>query len=136
MILQPLLESSGRLELVSGEHSDALGDSVRFHYSDGHTPGLMLAEICGENNVGGIVFCADLIPGAPWVHVPVTMGYDRFPELLVDEKRAFLADKAARNVRLFFTHDPKIASAAVTFAQGKFAVSDTTGQLISANLLH
>ena len=134
--LQPLLEQSGRLELVTGEHSQALGESVRFHYSDGHTPGLMLAEICGKNNNGGIVFCADLIPGAPWVHVPVTMGYDRFPELLVDEKRAFLADKAERNVRLFFTHDPKIASAAVISTNGKFVVTDTAGKLFSANLLH
>ena len=25
----------------------ALGDAVRFHFSEGHTPGLMLAEICG-----------------------------------------------------------------------------------------
>lgn len=134
--LQPLLERSGRLELVSGAHTQALGDSVRFHYSDGHTPGLMLAEICGENGVGGIVFCADLIPGAPWVHVPVTMGYDRFPELLVDEKREFLGDKAARNVRLFFTHDPKIACAAVILENGKFIVTKPETQLLSASLLH
>ena len=72
--------------------------AVRFHYSDGHTPGLMLAEIVGPDMVdgephGGVVFCADLIPGRPWVHVPITMGYDRNAELLIDEKKAFLADK-------------------------------------------
>ena len=72
--------------------------TVRFHYSDGHTPGLMLAEIVGPDQVdgethGGVVFCADLIPGRPWVHVPITMGYDRNAELLIDEKKAFLADK-------------------------------------------
>ena len=134
--LQPLLASSGRLELVRGAHTPALGDSVRFHYSDGHTPGLMLAEICGENDLGGIVFCADLIPGAPWVHVPVTMGYDRFPELLVDEKRAFLTDKVARNVRLFFTHDPKIASAAVISEHGKSVVNNTVANLQSISLAH
>ncbi len=132
--LQPLLESSGRLEFVRGAHTPVLGDSVRFHYSDGHTPGLMLAEIVGENDQRGVVFCADLIPGAPWVHVPVTMGYDRFPELLVDEKRAFLTDKVARNVRLFFTHDPKIASASVQFQNGKFIVSDPIDKFESASL--
>ena len=105
--LQPLLEQSGRLELVEGEHSKTLGESVRFSYSDGHTPGLMLAE------VAGVVFCADLIPGRPWVHVPITMGYDRNAELLIDEKRAFLEDKLARGVRLFFTHDPGCALAQV-----------------------
>jgi glyoxylase-like metal-dependent hydrolase (beta-lactamase superfamily II) len=116
--LPALLEASGRLEIVDGTHSIALGKSVRFHYSDGHTPGLMLAEIVGPVHVdgedhGGVVFCADLIPGRPWVHVPITMGYDRNPELLIDEKREFLEDKLARNVHLFFTHDPGCALAQV-----------------------
>jgi len=71
----------------------------------------MLAEVVAP--AGGLVFCADLIPGRPWVHLPVTMGYDRAPELLIDEKRAFLEDKLARNVRLFFTHDPACALARV-----------------------
>jgi hypothetical protein len=48
------------------------------------------------------------------VHVPITMGYDRNAELLIDEKREFLADKLARNVHLFFTHDPGCALAQVT----------------------
>ena len=100
--LVELLEHSGRLELVEGEHAACLDDLVRFSYSEGHTPGLMHAELGGD---GGVVFCSDLIPGRPWVHLPVTMGYDRYPEQLIDEKRAFLDDKIARGVRLFFTHD-------------------------------
>ena len=117
--LPGLLEATGRLELVDGAHSDTLGDAVRFHYSDGHTPGLMLSEIIGPETVdgeahGGVVFCADLIPGRPWVHVPITMGYDRNAELLIDEKNAFLADKLERNVHLFFTHDPGCALAQVS----------------------
>ncbi len=130
--LPALLEASGRLEIVDSTHSRALGTTVRFHYSDGHTPGLMLAEIVGAKHAGavhagaghahgndhsddhgGVVFCADLIPGRPWVHVPITMGYDRNPELLIDEKREFLEDKLARNVHLFFTHDPGCALAQV-----------------------
>jgi glyoxylase-like metal-dependent hydrolase (beta-lactamase superfamily II) len=109
--LQRLLEQSGRLELVENEHSSTLGKQVRFTFSDGHTPGLMLAEIVVPG--GGVVFCADLIPGRPWVHLPVTMGYDRAPELLIDEKRVFLEDKLARDVRLFFTHDPACALARI-----------------------
>ena len=114
--LPALLEASGRLELVEGDHSQALGAAVRFHHSDGHTPGLLLAEIVGPETVdgqphGGVVFCSDLVPGRPWVHVPITMGYDRNAELLIDEKRAFLEDKLARGVRLFFTHDPGCALA-------------------------
>lgn len=116
--LPGLLQASGRLEVVDGEYSKVLGHSVRFSYSDGHTPGLMLAEIvgqarAGEGAHGGVVFCADLIPGRSWVHVPITMGYDRNAELLIDEKRQFLEDKLARNVHLFFTHDPQVALAQV-----------------------
>ncbi len=108
--LPELLEKSRRLELVTGDHSPCLGESTRFSFSDGHTPGLMHAEIGGDN---GVVFCSDLIPGRPWVHLPVTMGYDRFPERLIDEKKDFLADKLERGVRLFFNHDPDCALADV-----------------------
>ena len=126
--LQPLLEQSGRLELVENAHSFALGKSVRFSFSDGHTPGLMLAEIVVPS--GGVVFCADLIPGRPWVHLPVTMGYDRAPELLIDEKRAFLEDKLARGVRLFFTHDVQCALARVTRDEkGRFGTADEMPEL-------
>ncbi|WP_430391120.1 MBL fold metallo-hydrolase [Dyella sp. 20L07] len=122
--LQPLLEASGRLELVEGEFSKALGESVRFSYSDGHTPGLMLSE------VGGVVFCADLIPGRFWVHLPITMGYDRFPEKLIDEKRKFLEDKLARDVRLFFTHDHDCAVARVVRDErGRYGTADEQREL-------
>src|SRR5579875_653805 len=106
-----LLEQSGRLEKVEGEYSKTLGKAVRFHYSQGHTPGLMLSEIVGPHGKDGMVYCADLIPGTPWVHLPVTMGYDRAPEMLIDEKRGFLDDKLQRGVRLFFTHDHAVATA-------------------------
>ncbi|GAP65771.1 Zn-dependent hydrolase, glyoxylase [Mizugakiibacter sediminis] len=123
--LLPLLERSGRLELVDGECSRTLGRSVRFTFSNGHTPGLMLAEVMPAPGAGGgVAFCADLIPGRPWVHLPITMGYDRYPELLIDEKRAFLEDKLARGVRLFFTHDAEIAMAEVTRdAKGRFGTT-------------
>jgi glyoxylase-like metal-dependent hydrolase (beta-lactamase superfamily II) len=122
--LQPLLEASGRLELVDGEYSQTLGESARFFFSDGHTPGLMLAE------VGGVVFCADLIPGRFWVHLPITMGYDRWPEKLIDEKRVFLEDKLARGVGLFFTHDHEYALARVTRDErGRFGTADEQREL-------
>lgn len=125
--LQPLLEQSGRLELVEGEHSKTLGESVRFSYSDGHTPGLMLAE------VAGVVFCADLIPGRFWVHLPITMGYDRYPERLIEEKRDFLDDKLARGVRLFFTHDHDCAVARVVRDErGRYGTADEVRELRGA----
>ncbi|MFL6593087.1 MAG: MBL fold metallo-hydrolase [Luteimonas sp.] len=138
--LPALLEASGRLEVVDGSYSQVLGHAVRFHYSDGHTPGLMLSEIVGPELVdgahhGGVVFCADLIPGRPWVHVPITMGYDRNAELLIDEKREFLEDKLARNVHLFFTHDPACALAQVTRDdKGRFGTTHEVAELHARTL--
>jgi glyoxylase-like metal-dependent hydrolase (beta-lactamase superfamily II) len=133
--LPGLLQSTGRLEIVDEPWSATLGHSVRFHFSDGHTPGLMLSEIVGPELIhgehhGGILFCADLIPGRPWVHVPITMGYDRNAELLIDEKRDLLEDMVARNVHLFFTHDPGCALAQVTRdAHGRFATAHEVADL-------
>ena len=138
--LPGLLKASGRLELVDGDYSQALGNAVRFHHSDGHTPGLMLAEIVGAQRddgatQGGVVFCADLIPGRPWVHVPITMGYDRCAETLIDEKRAFLQDMLARNVQLFFTHDAGCAMAQVVCDdKGRFAAAHEQAQLLDWEL--
>jgi glyoxylase-like metal-dependent hydrolase (beta-lactamase superfamily II) len=102
-----LLEESGRLEVVEGETSEVLGEGYRFHYSDGHTPGLMLTEVAMPG--GPIVFAGDLVPGVPWVHLPITMGYDRYPEILIDEKRALYEELVPKGLRLFFTHDPDTA---------------------------
>lgn len=110
--LQELLWASKRLEIVDGPTSKALGPEYVLHQSHGHTPGMMLAEIPGA--LGPVVFAADLIPGRAWVHRSVTMGYDRFPELLIDEKTRLLDDLVARNGRIFFTHDPTTAMARVT----------------------
>ncbi|MDH5824306.1 MBL fold metallo-hydrolase [Luteimonas sp. RD2P54] len=138
--LPGLLEASGRLQLVDGARSSLLGDAVTFHYSHGHTPGMMLAEIHGPERVdgrphGGVAFCADLVPGRPWTHVPITMGYDRAPEQLIDEKQAFLEDKAARNVHLFYTHDPEIALAQpVRDARGRFGTAREVPRLQAREL--
>ncbi len=126
--LQPLLEASGRLLLADGPTHAALPPGWRLHFSDGHTPGLLLAEIPAP--MGPLVFAADLIPGAAWVHVPITMGYDRYPELLVDEKQRLLDDLEARGGWLCFTHDPEVAVGRVQRdARGRFGVIETAASL-------
>lgn len=127
--LVPLLEETGRLEVVApGAQSATLGPDYRFHLSDGHTPGQLLSEI--EGREGPMVFCGDLIPGAPWVHLPITMGYDRFPELLIEEKERLLSDLLARGGRLFFTHDGEVACAQITRDErGRFRALEPTPQL-------
>jgi glyoxylase-like metal-dependent hydrolase (beta-lactamase superfamily II) len=92
-------------------------------------------EIVDGEPHGGVVFCADLIPGRAWVHVPITMGYDRSAELLIDEKKAFLSDKLARNVHLFFTHDPQCALAQVVCDEkGRFSTSHEVAELHARSL--
>ncbi|MBL8897819.1 MAG: MBL fold metallo-hydrolase [Planctomycetes bacterium] len=121
--LPGLLQASGRLELADGPTHPVLGAGYRLHTSDGHTPGLLLAEVASDD-YGPVLFAADLIPGVPWVHLPITMGYDRYPELLIDEKRALLEDLLARDGALFFTHDPQTAIGRVQRdAKGKFGVA-------------
>lgn len=121
--LTGLLEASGRLEVVSGTTSRALGPEYVLHTSEGHTPGLLLAEVPSAS--GPIVFAADLIPGRPWVHLPITMGYDRYPEKLIDEKDALLRALVKRGGRLFFTHDAECAMGKLVETEGRFGVGET-----------
>jgi glyoxylase-like metal-dependent hydrolase (beta-lactamase superfamily II) len=121
--LTDMLANTGRLELAAGDRADALGDGFRFHRSSGHTPGLLLTEV--EMPGGPVVFAADLIPGKAWVHLPITMGYDRYPEMLIDEKATLLGDLIQRGGRLFFTHDPVVAMGTVgKDAKGRYRVVD------------
>lgn len=119
--LQGLLKDSGRLKLIEGDcHSD-LGENIRFRYVEGHTIGMIVSEI--ETSDGLIIFCADLIPGSAWVHIPIAMGYDRFPEKTVEEKTFVYGDWLKRGAQLFFTHDPKIAIGKLQMdPQGKYFV--------------
>jgi glyoxylase-like metal-dependent hydrolase (beta-lactamase superfamily II) len=121
--LTNLLAGSGRLELAASERSASLGEGFRFHRCSGHTPGLLLTEV--DMPAGPVVFASDLIPGRAWVHLPITMGYDRFPELLIDEKAALLGDLEQRGGRLLFTHDPEIALGTIAKdARGRFHTVD------------
>lgn len=103
-ILNELLTKSNRLVLVEGAEHPDLDFGLTFHYSHGHTKGLMISEIALSS--GPLVFASDLIPGIPWIHLPVTMGYDRFAELLIDEKKSLYARLMGKNAKFFFTHDP------------------------------
>lgn len=111
--LPALLEASGRLRLVEnpGEAESLLGSAYSVRETDGHTPGMLHVVVRGER--ARLLFCADLVPGTAWVHVPITMGYDRHAELLVDEKTALLADCASDGTYLVYTHDPVIAASRV-----------------------
>ncbi|MEO6600715.1 MAG: MBL fold metallo-hydrolase, partial [Polyangiaceae bacterium] len=81
-----LLRQSGRLHQVdsASDVTSLLGSQIAFVETMGHTPGMLHARVLGES--ARLFFAADLVPGRAWVHLPITMGYDRYPERLVDEK--------------------------------------------------
>jgi glyoxylase-like metal-dependent hydrolase (beta-lactamase superfamily II) len=121
--LPTLLRASGRLHLIDAAKNlgDVLGARLKFVETLGHTPGMLHASIVGER--ARLFFAADLVPGRAWVHLPITMGYDRYPEHLVDEKAALFGDFAARGDFLFFTHDPEVAAARLSESAGRYKPS-------------
>jgi glyoxylase-like metal-dependent hydrolase (beta-lactamase superfamily II) len=119
--LNELLKKSGRLSLVDSKTPPVLGADYEFLFSNGHTPGLMHTVV--QMPESPVIFASDLIPGTSWVHLPVTMGYDRAPELLIDEKKKMLDYAIKKNAKLFFTHDPLVAMSHVQCdASGKYSI--------------
>lgn len=114
------LAASGRLQIVEGEKAKGVfEDRLSFIYTDGHTPGQMHAVFRGEHT--SIVFAGDLIPGTAWVHLPITMGYDRFAEMVIDEKADLYKMSVPQHWLLFYTHDALSAcSYVIKDDKGKF----------------
>lgn len=126
--LPGLLEATGRLEVVEGPTSATLGEGYTFSLSHGHTPGLLLTRV--ESPRGPVTFMGDLVPGAPWVHLPITMGYDRYPELLIEEKQALLDRIHAEQGWMFFTHDAKVAASRVLVDErGRYGAGESLAEL-------
>lgn len=118
------LSQSSRLLLIdqTNEVPEELQELIEFHISNGHTPGQLLTTIKGNHQC--ITFTGDLIPGSHWVHLPITMGYDRFPEKLIDEKQDFYKQMSPNDL-LFYTHDPDFCSSKLFLNEkGKFEPKD------------
>ena len=122
--LTALLRDSGRLIRVPVDPlPPELEGHLEFIESEGHTPGQMHTLVKGAREK--VFFCGDLIPGRPWVHLPITMGYDRFPELLIDEKASVYERAESEGWLLFFTHDPSASACRVRRASaGRYEARD------------
>jgi len=118
--LTGLLKDSGRLIIYPRDPLPReLDGRFEFVETHGHTPGQMHTLFKGEKQ--NVFFCGDLIPGRPWVHLPITMGYDRYPEKLIDEKAAVYARAEKEHWLLFYTHDPEAPASEVRASgSGKF----------------
>lgn len=121
-----LLQKSGRLvvigddgKVVDSSQQKIIPSVISFFFTHGHTPGHMHTTVTSDNQQ--VTFAGDLIPGRSWVHLPITMGYDRFAEAVIDEKQA-LYDRIAEQAHwLFFTHDSEVVAAKVSRdAKGRY----------------
>ena len=119
------LEQSGRLLVVpenAATHPE-LPEGIHFIYSSGHTPGQMLTCIDGENS--SVIFTGDLVPGRHWVHLPITMGYDRYAEKVIDEKQQLYGSQDLSRTYLFYTHDNEVAMSRIEKTEkGKYIPTD------------
>jgi len=120
--IQTLLEESGRLKIIKKDTDNPLPDLLEFRWSDGHTPGLMMSLI--KTKKGPLVFASDLIPGVPWVHLPIVMAYDRFPEIIIEEKQKLYDELLPEGGYIFFVHDAATACGKLAKDEkGKYSVS-------------
>jgi len=127
--LPNLLRSSGRLRVVEdvNEAARAVGEHFRFLETNGHTPGMLHAMVSGTS--AELLFGADMVPGTAWLHASITMGYDRYPEHLVDEKAGIFQQCVERQTAIVYTHDPRVAASRVERDdRGRFAPSGAIGE--------
>ena len=106
-----MLKMSNRLIILDDEEKIPGLERFSFFETQGHTPGHLHTLYRGDNR--SVVFAGDLIPGVPWIHLPITMGYDRYAELVIDEKENFYKRSLKEQWLVFFTHDPKYAMASL-----------------------
>ncbi|MCK5163722.1 MAG: MBL fold metallo-hydrolase, partial [Desulfobacula sp.] len=125
--LAVLLEETGRLRLITDKDRLILGElEIEFIESHGHTPGMMLPYI--QTPELKILFAGDIAPGHSWVNLPITMGYDRFPEGLIDEKRQIFQHVLKEDAWIFYTHDN-------TYAASKLLFDETSNRFQPTNLI-
>lgn len=110
--LPELLEASGRLHFFD---QTLPWKALEVHsHSNGHTLGMAILK------VGTLYLVTDLIPGTAWVHLPVTLGFDRYAEKKVEEKQRLLEEVVQEGGTLFLTHDPQKPFCRVIYRDSRF----------------
>jgi glyoxylase-like metal-dependent hydrolase (beta-lactamase superfamily II) len=88
----------------------------------GHTTGLLAVTVRGTRET--LHYPSDLMPLLAHVRLAYTTGFDLWPERLMEEKQAILAEAAAGNDLLVFNHDPRTAACRVAPAKDGFVVRE------------
>jgi glyoxylase-like metal-dependent hydrolase (beta-lactamase superfamily II) len=123
-----LLEESNRLIFIKPDMEDStlpeiILENFRFFQSNGHTPGQLHTVVKTQSNE--VVFCGDLIPGRAWTNTSLTMGYDRFPELLIDEKTTLYQTSNLDQTIFYYTHDSEFVASKIKLNEkGKYQAQE------------
>jgi glyoxylase-like metal-dependent hydrolase (beta-lactamase superfamily II) len=110
----PLAEA-GVLQLVDDDQTIMPG--VRVRRTGGHTMHHQMVLI--ESGGHAAAFVAELIPTVAHLPDPWIMGYDLFPLDTLAAKKAFVKEAVAREMLIFFEHDPAIAAGYIVEQNGK-----------------
>jgi methylmalonyl-CoA epimerase len=114
----PLAEA-GVLQLVDDDRTIMPG--VRVRRTGGHTMHHQMVLI--ESGGKTAAFVADLIPTTAHLGEAWIMGFDLYPMDTLPAKKAFLEEAVAREMLVFFEHDPIIAAAYIRDRDGKRLVA-------------
>lgn len=118
----PLAEA-GVLNLVDDDQTIMPG--VRVRRTGGHTMHHQMVLI--ESGGKTAAFVADLMPTTAHLRDAWIMGYDLYPMDTLTAKQAFLEDALARDLLVFFEHDPAIAAGYLREEGGRRRVEPALG---------
>jgi len=111
--LKDNLEPLRQVELVLGQGDGELLPGLSARCVHGHTPGMQLVEVAGDDGRTGLVYCADLLPTSAHLPLAWVMGYDLEPLTVVEEKRRLYEQVGDGSAWLVFEHDPRLAAARI-----------------------
>jgi len=109
------LADAGVLQLVDDDQTIMPG--VRVRRTGGHCMHHQMVLI--ESGGRTAAFVADLIPTTAHLSAPWIMGYDLYPMDTLAVKKAFLEEAVAKNILVFFEHDPAVPAGYIREENGK-----------------
>lgn len=109
-------------QLILLEEGEELFPGIELKSVDGHTVGLQMVIIHGEDKT--LFYPSDLVPTAAHVSIPWIMAYDLYPLTTAEEKKMYLKMAADRDWLVFFEHDPEIHCATVQATEKGYAIKD------------
>jgi methylmalonyl-CoA epimerase len=117
------LADAGVLQLVDDDR--AIMPGVRVRRTGGHTMHHQMAVI--ESGGKAAAFVADMMPTTAHALDGWIMAYDLYPMDTLAAKRAFASEAVAREILVFFDHDPAVAAGYLVEHDGKRRVVPAPG---------